>query len=168
MYDEVGPTPRGPVFVFTMSLYKTSVLKYVKCKNILFKRKRKCILSVSLSKWFQLNRPKPEALHPGLSPAFFLESKLPRWGCDEENGAKQMTMSTQLRSFITRQSHFTVYPMPATRHWHGRVGKENTPVLGLRSVLFFKQTRMLVVYICFILPQRIVPAKCTLFMKDYI
>lgn len=144
---------------------------YVTVQNQLpfyFKGKRKCILSVSLSKWFQLNRPSPEALHPGLSLAFFVENKLPRWGCDEENGAKQTTMSTQPKSFITRKSYFTVFPMPSTHPWHQRAGKENTPVSGLCSMLFFKQTRMVVVCICFVLPQRIVLAKCTLSMKDYI
>lgn len=55
-----------------------------------------------------------------------------------------------------------------TRHWQERAGKENTAVWGLCLSLFFKQTRMAVVWICFILPQRIVLTKCALAMKDYI
>lgn len=80
-------------------------------------------------------------------------------------------MSTQLRPFTTTVlTQYNILDVCSpTRHGQKEcVGKENTAVWGLCLSLFFKQIRMAVVWICFILPQRILLTKCALALKDCI
>lgn len=132
-----------------------------------FKMKRKCISSVSLSKWFQLSRPSPEHDQGFFRPSFQKRSY------QGEAVMKKMGQSKwqSVHSWSNLSHGYSLFcnvfdVCSPTHHWHKHAGKENTLVLS-SYFIFFKQTRMIILCICFILPQRIALAKCTLFVKDH-
>lgn len=85
IYDETGPIPRGPVFILTVSLGKTSY-------HFILKRKENAFC---LSHWANDCSLADPALNSGLSPCLLFEKKLPMKNIGNANG-----MSTQLRPFI--------------------------------------------------------------------
>lgn len=87
LYDEIGPILRSPVFIFTVSLGKTSYHFILKWKENVF----------CLSHWASDCSLTDPALNSGLSPSLLLgkKKKLPTKNIGNTNG-----MSTQLRPFI--------------------------------------------------------------------
>lgn len=161
IHDETGLTPRGLVFIFTVSLGKT-------CYHFILKGKENAFCLFHWANDCSLADPAQRHWLGAFSTLLCLKEvtkvKLQwrKWGKanDSEHTAEVTSQWCSLYCHI-----FDV--CSPTHHWCEPVGKENTPVWALRFIFFFKQTRMIVVCICFILPQKIVLTKYTLFIKDY-
>lgn len=140
LYDEIGPILRSPVFIFTVSLGKTSYHFILKWKENAF----------CLSHWANDCSLTDPALNSGLSPSLLLGKKKVT---NEEYRQHKWHDHTAEAVYHNGPQYNTVDISSPTRHWQERAGKENTAVWGLCLHFLFKQTRMAVVWICFILPQ---------------
>lgn len=160
-YNEIGLLPRGLVFIFTVSLGKTSyhfILKGKENAFCLFHWANDCSLADPAQ------RHCIGAFSTLLCQKEVIKVKL-QWRKQGKASNSEYTAEVTSQWYSLYCHIFDGYS--PTHHWRKHSRKENTPVRALCFILF-KQTRMVVVCICFILPQRIVLTKCTLFIKDYI
>ena len=131
--DEIGPIPRGPVFIFTVSLSKTSYHFTLKGKENAF----------CLSHWANdCSLADPDCTQGFLLFFFFFFKKRSYQGeaVMKNMGQSKWQWVHSWGHLSQRSSHYcNVFDICLpNHHQHEHAGKENAPVRGLCFILFFK------------------------------
>lgn len=128
--DEIGPIPRGPVFIFTVSLSKTSY-------HFILKEKENAFCP---SHWANdCSLADPDCTQ-GFLHFFFKKRSYQGKPMTKSMGQSKWQWVHSWGHLSQRSSHHcNIFDacLP-NRHQHARAGKENTPVWGLCFIPFFK------------------------------